>query len=137
MTKHNIPDLVRILTDQYDLPDKSQRELDKILLKWFSSQIVKSLKLPTLQEIYARGSYDVFEDLLRAAGDVERIAVLNKIDKYRPEIQMRTAGEALAHLRKLAAGEMLPAAKPPTLTKRKASAKKKPSPRGILTNSKY
>jgi hypothetical protein len=131
-----ILDHIRILTDKAYLSEKSRQELSKALLKWFSGQVLKSLKLTTLRAFYKAGLYDAFEELLLACTNVERVAVLNKIDKYRPEIQMSSIGDTMAHLRKLAKAELEPAPKPLAMSKRKASPKQT-SKRGILANSKY
>jgi hypothetical protein len=139
MTNVQTLDHIRMLTGKVSLPEKSQQELNKALLKWFAGHVLKSLTLSGLRAIDKAGAYAAFEELLRACSNVERVTVLGKLDKFRPEIQMYSTSDAMAHMRKLVQGDIEPAPKPAAISKSKprASSKSKTGKRGILTSSKY
>jgi hypothetical protein len=119
--------------------EKAQAALNKGLTNWFSTQFVKSIKMPALQGIHQSGAYTAFAEFLSDASDAERIAILKKIDLYRPEMLMRSKAEVMAHIEALAAGHLAPAPKPPT-GKHAASSRGKGSQKkvvGIISTSKY
>jgi hypothetical protein len=138
MTNLQTLDHIRMLTDKVSLPEKSQQALRDVLLKWFTGQVLKPITLSSLRAIHKAGAYAAFEELLLACSNVERVAVLSKLDKFRPEIQMSSTKDAMGHVRKLARGDIEPAPKPVAVSKSKPRASKsKTDKRGILTSSKY
>jgi hypothetical protein len=131
-------DRVQILTDRLNLPDKSRAELETALLKWFKSYVLKSMKLDDLRAIYRAGAFTAFADLLLASSSVELITLLSKLDKNRPEVQMRSVPQAMKHLEQLAKLELDPAPKLATLVEKpKANSKRKRTRNGIIADSKY
>jgi hypothetical protein len=116
--------------------DKTRKAFEEQLSKWFVAHFVKGASLSLVRSVHQAGAYDAFAQLLVAATDAERTIILAKIDKYRPEIQMRSTAEKLEHLEELASGRAAPASKPKPPTKPKA-AKASKAPVTIIPGSKY
>lgn len=116
--------------------EKCRSALEEQLRKWFSTQFVKSASLKLLRSVYQSGAYAEFAQLLTEATDAERAAILTKVDKHRPEIQMRSKAEIMRHLETLASGSAEAAEKPRSRSKSKASKPAKKSV-NIISNSKY
>ena len=115
--------------------DKSRVALEDQLHKWFSTHFVKGVKLELLRAVHQAGAYPAFAQLIAEATDAERSAMLTKIDKHRPEMQMRSKAEILGHLEAMASGRINAAGKPEA-AKPKAAKKAKKGV-GIISGSKY
>ena len=118
--------------------EKSETALADLLRKWYAAQFIKGIKLPLLRSIHQAGAYPAFAQFLAEATDADRSTILNKLDKYYPDIQMRPKSEIMRHIEDLAAGRAAPAGKPkaaPKPKKPKVSASKRQV--GIISSSKY
>jgi hypothetical protein len=141
MTDAKLLDLVRQLMDSSPSSEKSRQELAKVLLKWFSGQVVKPIKLANLKAMHQAGGYDAFAALLGLSADADRIAVLSKVDPHRPEMQLRPKDKAMAHIASLASGAIAPAEAPKPVSgakpRKPAKAKAGTSATGILASTPY
>ncbi len=118
--------------------EKSEGALADLLRKWYTAQFVKGIKLPLLRSIYQAGAYPAFAQFLTEASDADRSTILNKLDKHRPDLQMRSKSEIMRHIEDLASKRMIPAVKPkaaPEAKKPKNAATKRQV--GIISGSKY
>src|SRR5262249_28308449 len=84
MTQILLMDFVQKSTRLSSVSETHQRKLQDAMEKWFLAEFVKAMKLPLLRKIYQAGSYDAFAALLAAGRDTDRIAVIDKVDKYHP-----------------------------------------------------
>jgi hypothetical protein len=116
--------------------DKSRKGFEDQLRKWFSTYFVKGANLGLIRSVYQAGAYNAFAQLLAEAADAERATILAKLDKHRPDMQMRPKAEIMGHLEGLASGRIEAAIKPKPPTKPKAAKSAKKSV-GIISGSKY
>ncbi|HKJ62981.1 MAG TPA: hypothetical protein VKA94_13490 [Hyphomicrobiales bacterium] len=105
--------------------------------KWFATEFVRGMKLTLLKQIHNAGAFEVFAEMLSKRSDVDRIAILNKVDKHNPRAQMLSKKQSLEHLKNLANGTISPLPKPRTTQSNRKRSSPKTTAKDLMAASKY
>jgi hypothetical protein len=119
------------------LSNQATADLEASLVKWFAKHFVKGINVPLLKRMNGSEAYTAFKACLGASGEADLIAIVRKLDPHRAGLLTRSGTELVAHLDRLAAGDLEPAPKPqkPKPT-RKRSSQAAPKSGGVLARSR-